>query len=111
MRKFAIFVYNGDQMCFMHAMLNVLNLSDKGYEATLIIEGEAVKLVEKMQKNNTLFKQLEENNLVYGVCKACSAKFGVLEYNEKSGLALLDDMEGHPSMSQFIEKEYEIISM
>ena len=111
MRKFAFFVFNEDPMCIMHAMLNVLDISKKGYEATMIIEGQAVKLVEQMQNNNALFKQLEEKNLIEGVCKACSAKLGVLAYNEKSGLKLLDDMNGHPSMSQFIEKGYEIISM
>jgi hypothetical protein len=111
MRKFAVFVFNGDEMCFMHSMLNVLDLSNKGYEALLIIEGQAVKLVEKMQKGNQLFKKLEEKDLIAGVCKACSAKLGVLDYNKDSGLVLLDDMNGHPSMEQYIKDDYEIISM
>ncbi len=111
MRKFVIFVFNGDEMCFMHSMLNVLDLSKKGYQASLVIEGQAVKLVEKMQTSNQLFKKLEEKGLIAGVCKACSAKLGVLDYNKDSGLVLLDDMKGHPSMERYIKEGYEVVSM
>lgn len=111
MKKFAIFAFNGELMCFMHAMLNVIDLNEKGYKSVLVIEGEAVKLVEELQKGNPLFKKLTEENFIAGVCKACSAKLGVLGYNEKSGITLLDDMNGHPSVTEFIKDGYEIITM
>ncbi len=31
MKKFALFVYNGDPMCFIHVLLNALDIKAKGY--------------------------------------------------------------------------------
>ena len=47
--------------------------------------------------------------LIDGVCKACSAKMGVLAYNEASAVRLLDDMSGHPSIYAYVEQGYELI--
>ncbi|MDX2479283.1 MAG: cytoplasmic protein, partial [Desulfuromusa sp.] len=50
MKKFALFVFNGDPMCFIHVLLNALDMQAKGHEATIIIEGAAVKLVPELVK-------------------------------------------------------------
>jgi hypothetical protein len=50
MKKFALFVFNGDPMCFIHVLLNALDMSEKGYEAKIIIEGAATKLVPELEK-------------------------------------------------------------
>ena len=41
MKKFALFVFNGDPMCFIHVLLNALDMRDKGYDARIVIEGSA----------------------------------------------------------------------
>ena len=45
MKKFALFVFNGDPMCFIHVLLNAIDMSEKGHEAKIIIEGAATKLI------------------------------------------------------------------
>ena len=45
MKKFALFVFNGDPMCFIHVLLNALDMKSKGHEAKIIIEGSSVRLV------------------------------------------------------------------
>ena len=45
-----------------------------------------------------------------GVCRACSSKLGTLEAAKEQELALLDDMSGHPGMSAYRDKGYEIIT-
>ena len=98
-------------MCFIHVMLNALDLKAKNKEVTVILEGEAVKLIKEMRETgNKLFAQLEEKGLIDCVCKACSAKMGVLAYNEQSGIRLADEMSGHPAMSTYIEQGYTIIT-
>lgn len=42
-KKLAIFAFNGETMCLAHALLNVLDMKEKGYDIKLIIEGCATK--------------------------------------------------------------------
>jgi hypothetical protein len=114
MKKFALFVFNGDPMCFIHVLLNALDMKAKGSEAKIIIEGASVKLIPELVKSgnplNGLWKKNFEAGLIEGVCKACSSKLGTLEAAKEQGLTLLDDMSGHPSMAAYRDKGFEIIT-
>ena len=114
MKKIALFVFNGDPMCFIHVLLNALDMKTKGYEVKIIIEGASVKMIPELVKSsnplNGLWKKNLEAGLVEGVCKACSSKLGTLEAAKEQGLTLLDDMSGHPSMSAYRDQGYEIIT-
>jgi hypothetical protein len=114
MKKVALFVFNGDPMCFIHVLLNALDLNEKGNEVQIIVEGAATKLVPEMVKeDHPLFKlygKALEKGLIAGACKACSAKLGVKQAIEQTGLPLLDDMAGHPGMAEYLDAGFEIIS-
>jgi hypothetical protein len=114
MKKVAMFVFNGDPMCFIHVLLNALDMKSKGYDCRVIIEGAATQLVPSLKNLDHPLHKLWEKTLaaemVHGVCKACSQKMGTLETARDTGLALLDDMNGHPSMSGFQDRGYEIIT-
>jgi hypothetical protein len=114
MKKIAMFVFNGDPMCFIHVLLNALDMNAQGNEAKIIIEGASVKLIPELVKSgnplNGLWKKNLEAGLVEGVCRACSNKLGTLKAAEEQGLTLLDDMSGHPGMSAYQDKGYEIIT-
>ncbi|MGV8075554.1 MAG: cytoplasmic protein [Syntrophobacteraceae bacterium] len=114
MKKFALFVFNGDPMCFIHVLLNALDMKAKGHEAKIIIEGASVKLIPELVKpENPLFglwKKNREAGLVEGVCKACSSKLGTLEAAKEQGLTLLDDVSGHPGIAAYRDRGYEIIT-
>ncbi len=114
MNKTALFVFNGDPLCFIHVLLNALDMHDKnGFEIKVVIEGAAVKLLPELAKEKSplhrLWKQAVEKGLIHGVCKACSNKMGTLDDAVKQNLALLDDMSGHPSVSGYKKQGYEII--
>jgi len=112
MDKFVIFAFKGEQMCFLHVLLNALDMDGKGMESRIVIEGEAVKLVQEMEeRKNPLYLKAKEKGLIAGICRACSAKLGVLEYNHTVGLPMLDDMNGHPSMAAFIAQGYQVITL
>jgi hypothetical protein len=114
MKKFALFVFNGDPMCFVHVLLNALDMKAKGHEAKIILEGASVKLIPELVKAenplNGLWKKNLESGLVEGVCKACSAKLGTLEAAKEQNLQLLDDMSGHPGIATYRDQGYEIIT-
>ena len=114
MKKTALFVFNGDPMCFIHVLLNGLDLRAKGQEVQIIIEGSATKLIPDLVQNShplfTLFEKAKSQGLIAGVCKACSQKMGTLEAARQAGLNLVEDMNGHPGMAGYLEKGFEIIS-
>jgi len=114
MKKTALFVFNGDPMCFIHVLLNALDMKEKGQDARIIIEGAAVKLVPELEKDDNplhmLWNRVQEKGLVEGVCRACAAKLGTLAAAEALELPILDDMMGHPSMSSYQDKGFEVIS-
>ena len=113
-KRVALFVFNGDPMCFIHVLLNALDMNERGDEARVVIEGAATKLVPELFKEdfplNVLWNKVRKAGLVAGVCKACAGKMGSLEAAKSEGLALLDEMNGHPSMSRFRSEGFEIIT-
>ncbi len=114
MKKVALFVFNGDPMCFIHVLLNALDMHEKQYEAKIIIEGAAVKLIPELPKTSHplhgLWKKCLAAELVEGVCKACAAKLGTLDAATEQQLPILGDMSGHPSMSHYLDQGFEVIS-
>lgn len=112
--SFALFAFNGDPMCFVHVLLNALDLDSKGYAVQLVIEGSAAKLVADFEKGDAQFtskyQECLQKGLIAGICKACSAKMGTLESAQRQGLTLLDDMSGHPSIERYSKEGYSIVT-
>lgn len=114
MKKVALFAFSGNSVCFIHVLLNALDMKRRNYEVKIIIEGEATKLVpDFVKKNNFLaetFVEAREHELIAGVCRACSLKMKTLQDAEAQNLMLLSDMSGHPSMGGFLDDGYNIIT-
>ena len=113
MRNIALFAFNGDPMCFIHVLLNALDMKEKGDDVKIIFEGAATKLVPELVKKDhplsSLYQKAKALNLIDGVCKACSNKMGTLEAVKTEGLKFLDEMTGHPSISRYRQEGFEII--
>ncbi|MEA2115435.1 MAG: DsrE family protein [Thermodesulfobacteriota bacterium] len=114
MNKTVFFAFRGDPMCFIHVLLNALNMAEKGMKGNIIIEGDAVKLIPEMTKPghflNQLYSKVREKNLIIGACRACSTKLGVAAAIEEEGVELIGDMSGHPAMSDYIREGYTILT-
>lgn len=112
--KYALFAFNGDPMCFIHVILNALEIHKKGYEVKVIIEGSATKLVDQFEdKKNPFYdkyQELKNSRLIDCFCKACSNKMGTLKKVEDLGFPTCAELMGHPSMEKYIEQGYSIIT-
>jgi hypothetical protein len=112
-RKIAIFAFNGDPMCFIHVLLNTLDLHDRGHDVRLVVEGSATKLVEPLNELESplhkLYIEVRSKGLVHCVCRACANKMGTTDSAKEQGLPLCGDMSGHPSMGSYMEEGYEIL--
>ena len=114
MQKYALFVFNGDPLCFIHVLLNALDMHAKGSESRIILEGASVKLIPELASTghplHGLWNKVRDAGLVEGLCKACSSKLGTLEAARSQGLPLLDEMSGHPSIAAYRERGFEVIT-
>lgn len=114
MKKVALFAFNGEAMCFVHVLLNGLDMKTKGYDVKIIIEGAATRLIPELNLPGSplygLFLKAREKGIIEGACRACSVKMGTSKDAEKTGLNLMDDMSGHPSIAHYMDAGYNVIT-
>lgn len=114
MKKVVLFAFNGEPMCFVHVLLNGLDMKDKGYDVRVVVEGAATKLVPEISREGNqlhgLYKKARDFGIIAGACKACSVKTGVAEEVLAEGIPLLDDMSGHPSMVRYQMQGFDVIT-
>jgi len=113
-KKIVLFAFRGDPLCFVHVLLNGIDLSERGQEGLIVIEGDAVNLVAQMSQPghflSTLYQKAKKLGLFHGACRACATKLGAIEAIEKENIPLVGDMSGHPSMGGFMAEGYDVIT-
>jgi len=114
MQKAVLFAFRDDPMCFIHVLLTALDMKARGFEAGIVLEGAATRLVTVLETAqhpmHALYEKTREQGLFLGACRACSLKMGVMEKAQAAGLPLLDDMNGHPGMAGYIERGYTVLT-
>ena len=115
MKKYALFAFNGEPMCFAHVLLNAFDLKEKGADARIIMEGTATRLVKDLDEDETLpfakmYKKAVAEGLIDAVCDACSKKMGSKESALEQGLNLAGEMKGHPSLSRYLDDGFEVMT-
>ncbi|HEB50408.1 MAG TPA: cytoplasmic protein [Desulfobulbus sp.] len=112
--KTVFFAFRGDAMCFIHVLLNGLDMAEQGMEGKIVIEGEAVRLVPAMAAREHFlhqpFVRAREQGLIVGACRACSTKLGVADAVSRTGVELIGDMAGHPAMAPWLKQGYRILT-
>jgi len=66
------------------------------------------ELADKDHDAHPLFKAVEGS--IHGACKFCSKAFGVINDVRKTGVDLLDDYDDHPSLRNFINDGYQVVT-
>jgi hypothetical protein len=114
MIKTALVAFNGEPMCFVHVLLNALDQKAGGFDVAVVIEGSATKLIPELIKADNpmheLFQKVRDQGLIAAVCRACSAKMGVLDTVRAEGLPLGEDMNGHPGLGRYVRDGYQVIT-
>ena len=111
MKKYLFYVMRGQKMCFVHVLLNALDLAENGNEVKIILEGESVTLPKILEEEKFgLYLKAKEKNLFAGVCYACSVQLDVLEFNQGLDYPLIKDMNGHAGMKTYVDKGYHVFT-
>ena len=113
-KRVALVAFNGEPICFVHVLLNALDMHEKGYEVKIVVEGAATKVVNQLNDEENPFAKMYQEvcskGLIDGVCQACAAKMGVLDGVKAQGLPIDNEMSGHPSLAKYMDQGYEIIT-
>ncbi len=113
-RKVVLAAFNGDPMCFVHVLLNAIDMEEKGYDVKVVIEGSATKVVNDLAAEGApfadLYAKVRSKGMIDCVCRACAAKMGALPGVEAQRLPLCDEMKGHPSLAKYMEQGREVIT-
>jgi hypothetical protein len=115
MKKLAVFAFSGDPATFAHAMMNAMDMKDRGYDVKLVVEGDATRLL-SLLRNETkpfadVYRRCRNSGLIDCVCRACATRNGVVPVVIEQNLRFGDDMAGHPAMAAYLEQGYEIVTL
>ncbi|NMB02757.1 MAG: cytoplasmic protein [Firmicutes bacterium] len=111
MNRIAIVSFQGEMPCFVHALLNVWNYHERGYEVAFIVEGASTARIADIAKGpqGKLWEKIRDAGLIRSVCKACAAQMGSLAEAEAQGLPIDSALSGHSDLEVFTRDGYEII--
>ena len=115
MTKVVFFAFNSEPVCFMHAILNALDLEERGMWGEIVFEGKSTDLVPLISQPDhfmyPLYEQAKNRGMFYGGCQACAGKMNVTDVFASENIPLIGDMNGHAPMSDFIKQDYTIITI
>ena len=73
MKKVILFAFNGDSMCFVHVLLNGLDMEARGYDVKIVIEGAATRLIPDLGAQggplSGLFQKVRDKGIIAGACR------------------------------------------
>jgi hypothetical protein len=114
MAEVVILAFEGKKPCFLHALLNALDMSDNGVDVSLILEGESPRLLKEVTLESDslypLYRKVKDRGLIKAVCYGCSKMMGALEIAQSEGLPINGEMSNHVPLSPYVERGAEIIS-
>ncbi len=113
-KKILLVAFNGESMCFVHVLLNALDMHARGYQVKVVIEGSATRLANELNDADKpfgkLYLEVKNSGLIDCVCQACSNKMDALAGIEAQGLPVCNDMKGHPGLVKYLEQGYQVIT-
>lgn len=103
---------HGDLGRVSNAIETAKELRKANDEVKIIFEGAGIKWVPQLaQEESKLHHSFEKlKDSIAGTCSFCSHAFGVKNAIQTTGIKLLDEFEGHPSMKHYIDNNYQVIT-
>jgi len=113
-KKVVVFAFSGDPASFAHAMLTTMDMKNRSYDAKLVVEGDATRLLSFLRNETKpyadVYRRFRDRGLIDCVCRACATKNGVVPAVIEQHLKFGDDMAGHPAMAAYMEQGYEVVT-
>ncbi len=114
MKKVLLLAFEEKEMCFVHVLVNALDMNEKGYEVKVILEGGATLTAARLgvegHNFHDLYEKVKGKGLIDCACRACAMKMDAFRDLEQQGIPFRGDAMGHPSLASFMDLGYEIIT-
>jgi hypothetical protein len=95
-----------------NALTSVREFKEEGQEVTLIFDGAGTKWIGELSdpdhKYNSHFESVKDD--IQGACTYCARALGVKDKVQESGVELLGEFEGHPSLAKLVTQGYQVIT-
>lgn len=117
MQNIAIVVLSDTETHADHGRLtNALELAKEtvqfGGDARIVFDGAGTRWVPKLTSDTGPMGRMFQavRPMVDGACSFCAAAFHVKEAIQETGIPLLSDFEGHPSLAGYLAAGYLIVT-
>lgn len=81
-QKVVIVAMTGEVACFVHVLLNGIDMQNRGLEVKIVIEGKATGLLKELNNPDKpyapLYAKVKAAGLIDCVCRACAPRQWVL---------------------------------
>ena len=118
MQNFVVFIHakEDEGAKFAHALMYANELKTAGHSVEVIFDGASVKTLAALMANPErpvykLYQTLSEQGVIQGACEFCSTIMEVQEQLQATGLSLLNEANGHPSIAEYVDKGFTPIIM
>ena len=95
-----------------NALTSAQEFKEAGDEATIVFDGTGTKWIPKLSdpdhKYNRAFESVRDQ--VAGACSYCANAFGVKDEVKETGVTLLGDYKGPPSLHTLLSQGYQVIT-
>jgi hypothetical protein len=95
-----------------NALTSAQEFKEAGDEVTIVFDGAGTRWIPELSdpdhKYNRNFESMKDD--VAGACKYCANAFGVKDEVKESGVTLLGDYKGHPSLQTLVSDGYQVIT-
>ena len=118
MAKVAVLVLAGietraDEARLANALTTVNEFKEAGDEVTLIFSGGGTSWIGKLSNGSdhelsNAYDMVKDK--VAGACSLCATSFGVEEEIRASGIPLMEEYKGHPSLKRLISEGYHVLT-
>jgi hypothetical protein len=86
------------------ALTAAKEFKEEGHEVNVVFDGAGTKWVGELSDFESVKDKVE------GACAYCARAFGVKEEVQESGVALMGEFEGHPSLAKLVSEGYQVIT-
>jgi hypothetical protein len=96
----------------VNALTTAKEFKEAGDESVVIFDGAGTKWIAELSREDHKYHALFEDvrDVVAGACPYCAGAYGVKEQVEQTGVPLLDEYEGHPSVRSLVNDGYEVVT-
>ena len=116
-RKLLFIIFTNEPCKRNHAFMHALELDGHGHRVRMILEGDGTRcLAEQGERFVELFDAAVSRGILSGACKTASAGCATTDasrnmtaFAEQKGVPLLDGMDGHASVGDYVDDGFELV--